>query len=239
MDLRRHRGGLVALEARDPIPRAPHLQPIELRARALLRGARQHAGRPARLLVGADVALDGPRPGPHRRGRPDDPLPNRTTGDCSLLLARVRGRHGRGGSERARDDRKLASRGDHGLDALARARVLAGGPGVPLLHDHGPEDDAGGQGSAPRLRGRRGAARGPPDGPTDDRVLDEGDAARVADDRLRRATRARRGARRRRSGRRSRLACRPRALPSAPWRSWRQPPLQAFSSPPASPPDRR
>ena len=56
VDLRGRRRRLAALEVPDPVPRPPRLQPLELRARALLPAARPGAGRPARVLVGADVA---------------------------------------------------------------------------------------------------------------------------------------------------------------------------------------
>ncbi len=58
-----------------------------------------------------------------------------------VLLARVRGRHRRARGQRPRHDRALAPRADHGLGVLARARLLARDPRLPLLHDHRPEDD--------------------------------------------------------------------------------------------------
>ena len=48
---------LAPVEAPDPLARPPHLQPLELRARPLLPGARQDPCRTTRLLVGADVPL--------------------------------------------------------------------------------------------------------------------------------------------------------------------------------------
>ena len=74
VDLRRHGRGVDPLEARDPVPRAPRLQPLELRPRALLRAARRRPRRSARLLVGADVAVDGARARDHPRRRVRDPL---------------------------------------------------------------------------------------------------------------------------------------------------------------------
>ena len=75
VDLRRDGRGLDPLEARDPDPRAPHLQPVELRPRALLRAARPDAADPlafwwgpmspwmvlalAIILVGAFAILSG------------------------------------------------------------------------------------------------------------------------------------------------------------------------------------
>ena len=57
VDLRRHGRRVAAVEVPDPVPRAARLQPLELRPRALLPPARARAGRPARVLVGADVAV--------------------------------------------------------------------------------------------------------------------------------------------------------------------------------------
>ena len=50
-------GDLAALEARDPLARRACLQPVQHRARHLLRRARPQPRRAARLLVGADVGL--------------------------------------------------------------------------------------------------------------------------------------------------------------------------------------
>ena len=61
VDLRGHVGNRAALQVRDQVPRRPRLQPVELRARPLLPRARLRARRAARLLVGADVGLDGAR----------------------------------------------------------------------------------------------------------------------------------------------------------------------------------
>ena len=81
VDLRGDGRGRAALEVRDPRARAPRLQPVELRARPLLPPARRAAGRPARALVGADVALARARARADRRRRLPDPPPAAPAGD--------------------------------------------------------------------------------------------------------------------------------------------------------------
>ncbi len=49
-------GGIAALEVRDPDPGPSRLQPVELRSRPLLPAPRRRTRRPARAVVGADVA---------------------------------------------------------------------------------------------------------------------------------------------------------------------------------------
>ena len=97
--------------------------------------------RPARVLVGADVPLARARARDHRRRRPRDPAAAPHTANRRRLLAHLRGVPRRSRGERACDDGALASRADLGRLLLAGARVLAGDPGLPVLHDHRPEDD--------------------------------------------------------------------------------------------------
>ena len=136
-----HRRGRAALEVRDHLPRASHLQSVELRARPLLRAARAGARGSARVLVGADVRLARAGARADRRRRARDPVaaaPHRHRG---RLLAHIRGR-GRGARrDRARDDGGLAPRADRGRRSLVAARHLARGARLPLLHDHRPADD--------------------------------------------------------------------------------------------------
>ena len=195
LDLRRDGGDRPALEARAPRPRTTRLQPVELRSRRVLPRPREVPRGSARLLVGADVAVDGAGPVRHRRGRHRDPDAATAARDRCRLLAHLRRRDGAARRERALDDRALARRADHGLGLLVAARDLAGDPDLPLLHDHRPEDDSRWADRPPRLRGRGRAARDPADRAADDRVRHEG----------RRADRARarvRGARRRQARRR-------------------------------------
>ncbi len=201
VDLLGDRGRIAALEAPDPVPGASHLQPVELRPRALLPAARLGVRRSAGVLVGADVAVAGARPRDHRRGRVRDPAPAAPARDRGDLLDHVR-RVARGARrERARDDGALAPRAGVGLVLLARPRVLARDPRLPLLHDHRPEDDPGRKDGAPRLRRRDRAAGGAPARAPDERVRLEGRGALGAGARLRRPARARAG---RRSARRTR-----------------------------------
>ena len=105
-----HRRGGAALEVRDPLPRRPRLQPVELRARPLLPAPRPGARRPARALVGADVGVDGARARRDPRRRARDPLAAAAAGDRRLLLGRLRGGDRGARGERARDDGALAPR---------------------------------------------------------------------------------------------------------------------------------
>ena len=95
----------------------------------------------------------GARARDHHRRRALDPLAAEAARDRGRLLARVRRRPCRAGGERPRDDGALAPRPDHRLGVLARARLLAGDPRLPLLHDHRPADDPShGRGTAARTR---------------------------------------------------------------------------------------
>ena len=144
LDLRRRGRGLAALEVPDPLPRPAHLQPVELRPRALLPGARQQPDRAAPVLVGPDCrrgscscsAIDRRRRA-RRSSRALNLLARR-----GALLGHVRGRHRRAGAERSRDERELASRAGLGRLLLAGADPLARGLHLPLVHDHRPEDGA-------------------------------------------------------------------------------------------------
>ena len=187
VDLRGHRGRRAALEARDRLPRAPHLQPVELRARPLLP--------PARRRTRADP-LDfwwGPMSAWMALA-----LAIIVVGGLAILsrlhlleiavffwIAFAAGIAVLAASGHAMTARWHLGP-DHGLGVLAGARLLARDPGLPLLHDHRPEDDPCAGGSAPGLRGRDRAPRRAPDRAADDRVLDEGRRARGARDRLRR-----------------------------------------------------
>ena len=82
VDLRRHRGRVAPLQARDPAAGTAHLQPVELRARPLLPDPRAGARRAARLLVGPDGRVDGRRARRDRRRRADHP---RRACACSTL----------------------------------------------------------------------------------------------------------------------------------------------------------
>ena len=61
-----------------------------------------------------------------------------------------------------------------GADFWRVDRDLAGGPDLPVLHDHRPEDGAGRPGRAGRLRVPRGRRQHAADGAADRRVRDEG-----------------------------------------------------------------
>ena len=190
VDLRRHGRRLAALEAPDPVPRRSHLQPLELRARPLLPAARPGARRPARVLVGADGALARARARDHHRRRLRDPAAAAAAAHRRHLLGHLRREHRRARGERPRHDRALASRAGLGLVLLARSRVLARDPRLPLLHDHRPEDDPGRQGRAPGLRGLDRPARGAAARAADDRVRLQGGRPLLAGDRLRGAAAA-------------------------------------------------
>ena len=93
------------------------------------------------------------------------------------------------GVERPCVHRELAPRSGRGLVLLEGARLLAGGVHLPRVHDHRPEDGAGDEaGTADLLRIDR-PVRSAADRPDADRVLGEGRAARLADDRVRRPAR--------------------------------------------------
>ncbi len=191
VDLRRDRRRRAAVEVRHPLPRPAHLQPVEHRARPLLPPARAGARRAAGLLVGPHVAVARARARDHRRRRLPDPPPHPPPGDRPGLLGRLRGRDGGARCERSRDDRALVPRAGRGLDLLADPRVLARGPRLPLLHDHRPEDDAREPRGAARLRGHDRAPGDASDRASDDRVREQGRAARGIGPRLRGAPAAR------------------------------------------------
>ena len=68
--------------------------------------------------------------------------------------------HRRDRGERPRHDRELARRPGLGLVLLARSRLLARDPRLPLLHDHRPEDDPGAaRPGAGSTRSRSGCSR--------------------------------------------------------------------------------
>ena len=226
VDLRRHGGGVTALEVPDQVPRRAHLQPVELRPRPLLPRPRQEPRVPARVLVGADVAVDGARARAHRRRRADHPPAHPPARDRGRLLGHVRRGDRRARARRARDDRVVPPRADDRLLLLAGADHLAGDPRLHVLHDHRPEDDSEAPGRAARLRDRHRAAVDAADGPADDGIRHQGRAPRRAHARLRGAAAARVGA----AGR-ARLAAGPRlsaragaqARPGSASRDWPRP----------------
>ena len=81
-------GGVAALQAPHPRQGPARLQPVQLRARALLPRARLEPRRPTRLLVGTDVGLDAAGARDHRRRRLRDPRAPAPAGDRRPLLAR-------------------------------------------------------------------------------------------------------------------------------------------------------
>ena len=82
-------------------------------------------------------------------------------------------------------DRELGVRAGLRRRLLARDRDLARGPDLPVLHDHGPEDGPGRARRADRLRRPRRGRQHAPDGAADQRVRDQGRAARRPRRRLR------------------------------------------------------
>ena len=176
---------VAPLQAPDRPSRQARLQSLELRARALLPAARAGAGRPARVLVGAALAVARRRARADRRRWPRDPLPAAAARDRRGVLAHVRRRCRGARRERPRDDRCLASRADRRLGALARARDLARDPRLPLLHDHRPPHDTVEPGGRARVRDRGRLPRGAADRALDERVLGQGRGARRAGARLR------------------------------------------------------
>ena len=195
VDLRRDGCGVAALQVPDPVPGRAHLQPLELRPRPLLPAPRLRVRRPARVLVGADVVLARARARDHRRRRLRDPAAAAPAAHRRHVLGHLRRQHRRARGERPRHDGALARRPGLGLVLLARPRLLAGDPRLPLLHDHRPEDDPGGTGRAPGLRGLDRAAGGAADRAADDGVRLQGGRALSAGARLRGAARARAGRR--------------------------------------------
>ena len=148
VDLRRHRGRRAPVEARDPVPRPALPEPVELRARALLprssaRGARTRSTlwwgpmspwmvlALAIILVGALVILSRVH---------------------LLSLAIVFWvTFAAGIAVIAASGHEMTARWHlgpiTGFDFWQRARALARGDDLPLLHDHRPEDDAVGAAS--------------------------------------------------------------------------------------------
>ena len=96
----------------------------------------------ARLLVGPDVVVDGARAAIILTGGFAILSRLKLLWIARRLLGLVRGRDRRPRRDRARDGRALAPRADHRAALLVGAPHLAGGPRLPLLHDHRPEDDA-------------------------------------------------------------------------------------------------
>ena len=187
-DLRGHRRRLAPFQVRDQVPRLAHLQPVELRPRPLLPAARAGARGAARLLVGADDRVARPGARDHRRRRPRDPDPPSPDRDRSRILGDLRRCARRADGPRPRIQRTLAPRPGQRALLLVGAGHLAGGPGLPVLHDHRPEDDAEEHARPRALRRLDRAPLGAPDRAGQDGVLGEGGAARRARDRLRRAS---------------------------------------------------
>ena len=95
VDLRRHRGGLAALEVRDQVARRPHLQPVEHRPRPLLPAPRTRPG-PSRSTSGGGRCRRGSASRSRdRRRRPRDPLAAEAAAGRRRLLGLVRRRHRR------------------------------------------------------------------------------------------------------------------------------------------------
>ncbi len=130
-------------EVRHQVPRLARVQPVEHRPGRGLHRARQHARGTARLLVGAAERLDAHRLRGHHHRRAADhqaAAPPRPGGDVladAERRARDPRRHG------PLHDRELGLRARLRGRLLAGDRLLAGGPDLPVLHDHGPEDGAG------------------------------------------------------------------------------------------------
>ena len=183
----------AALQVRDPLQRPPRLQPVELRARALLPAARRGARRAARLLVGADVGLARAGAGDHRRRRARDPARACTcSGSRSASGSRSRPGIGVLAAERARDDARA------GTSARSRAGyfwwVLVTSPEILvflffMITD--PKTIPDGRHARRVYAVGVGLARHAPDRSADDRVRDQGRRARSAGARLRRAPAAR------------------------------------------------
>ena len=176
MDLRRDLRRRAALEVPGPVPRAPRLQPVELRPRPcfLLLGpergrSRSGGGRCRRarlalvLIVAGGFAILGRL---HLTGSPS------ASGSPSRPDRRARG-------ERAHDDGRVARRADRGAEFWWTLVDLAGDPRLPLLHDHRPADDPGEHCGATRVRDRGRAARDAADRAVHDRVRGEGRRARA------------------------------------------------------------
>ena len=184
-------GRLAALEVRDRVARRARLQPVEHRARRRVPRARPDARRAARLLVGADVVVDGADARDHRDRRLRDPPAAEAAARRAVVLGGVRRGDRRGRGCRAHDDRAVAPRPDRRALVLVGARHLARGPRLLLLHDHRPEDGA----ARPARRVFYGSALGllaaRADRADDDGVRGEGGAALVARRRLRSRRRSR------------------------------------------------
>ena len=174
VDLRGHGRRLAPVEAPDPLAGPPHLQPLELRARPLLPGARREPCRATRLLVGPDVPLARVGDRTHRRRRPDHPLATPPSRHRRGLLARVCSRDRSACGKRPLDDGPMAPGTDHGFVVLVAARDLARDPDLPVFHDHRPDDDPERARRPCRVRRVRRAARDASDCPADDRVRDQG-----------------------------------------------------------------
>jgi len=174
VDLRGDGRRLAPVEAPDPLARTPRLQPLELRARPLLPGARQDPCRATRLLVGADVPLARVGDRTDRRRGPDDPVTTPPLDHRRGLLARVCSRDRRARGKRPLDDGAMAPGTDHRLVVLVAARHVARDPDLPLFHDHRPDDDPEGSRGTCRVLRERRAPRDASDRPADDRVRDQG-----------------------------------------------------------------
>ena len=93
VDLRGDSRRRTAVEVPHPVPRASHLQPVELRPGALLPAPGTGAGRSARVLVGTALAGTRARAGGHRHRRLRDPPEAAPDRDRSGLLVVLRGRN--------------------------------------------------------------------------------------------------------------------------------------------------
>ena len=186
--LRGRRRPVTGDEVPHPLPRVTPLQPVQHRARGGLRRARQRARRAARLLVGAAERLDdgGLRRHPDRRLRDHDTAaPARRRGD---VLARARRRCRRARRVRPLHDGALGVRPGLRVRLLARHRHLTGGADLPVLHDHGSQDRAGGACRSGRVRVARRDRQHTPDGAADHRVRHQGRPPRRPRRRVRRSS---------------------------------------------------
>ena len=184
--VRCRRRRLVADEVRHPLPRLAPVQPVEHRARRRLPLARQHAGRATGLLVVTAGRADdrGVRRHPGRWRA--DHAPPRSPGSGDDLLGRARRRRRAGGPVRALHGRPVGIRAGVRVRLLASDRHLARGVDLPVLHAHRPEDGAARPGRPDAVRARPGDRGHGPDRTADERVRDQGCAARQPRDRVRR-----------------------------------------------------
>ena len=188
--LRRDGGRGAALEVRDRVARPARLQPVQHRPRRLLPRPRPDARRAARLLVGADVVVDGSRSRDHRDGRLHDPPPAAPLRIALAFWVSFAAAIG-----------VLALTG-HAMTARWHLGPISGfhfwwllvtSPEVLvflffMITD--PKTAPSGGQDAGGVRARARAARGDADRADDDRVVGQGCAALVARDRVRGEVRA-------------------------------------------------